>query len=82
MQEKDLKFPPEQWDEEYDLVVLGSGVAGLTAANISAIEGKHTLLIEKSDRVGGTSASSSGSAWIPNNSYQRRSGNTGNRVLI
>ena len=72
-----LKYPSRQWDETYDLVVLGSGVAGLTAANVSVIEGKRTLLIEKSDRIGGTSALSSGSAWIPNNSYQRRNGNTG-----
>ena len=77
MEGNELKYPTEQWDEEYDLVVLGSGVAGLTAANVSAIEGKRTLLIEKSCRVGGTSALSSGSAWIPNNCYQRRSGTTG-----
>jgi succinate dehydrogenase/fumarate reductase flavoprotein subunit len=66
-----------QWDEVYDLVVLGAGAAGLTAAMVSAIEGKRTLLIEKSDQIGGTSALSSGSAWIPNNAYQRRSGTTG-----
>lgn len=77
MEKNALKYPSRQWDETYDLVVLGSGVAGLTAANVSAIEGKRTLLIEKSDRIGGTSALSSGSAWIPNNSYQRRSGTTG-----
>jgi hypothetical protein len=66
-----------QWDEEHDVVVLGAGTAGLTAAIVSAIEGQRTLLIEKSDQIGGTSALSSGSAWIPNNSYQRRSGITG-----
>lgn len=69
--------PKSQWNETYDVVVLGSGAAGLTAALVAAIEGKRTLLIEKSDRIGGTSALSSGSAWIPNNSYQRRSGVAG-----
>jgi succinate dehydrogenase/fumarate reductase flavoprotein subunit len=77
MKDNDLRSTPTQWDEAYDLVVLGAGAAGLTAAIVSAIEGKHTLLIEKSDQIGGTSALSSGSAWIPNNAYQRRSGTTG-----
>lgn len=77
MENIDLRFTPTQWDEAYDFVVLGAGTAGLTAAIVSAIEGKHTLLIEKSDHIGGTSALSSGSAWIPNNSYQRRNGITG-----
>jgi succinate dehydrogenase/fumarate reductase flavoprotein subunit len=77
MKDNDLRSTPTQWDEAYDLVVLGAGAAGLTAAIVSAIEGRHTLLIEKSDQIGGTSALSSGSAWIPNNAYQRRSGTTG-----
>ena len=71
------KSAPPKWEKEYDLVVLGAGIAGLAAAQVSAIEGKRTLLIEKSDQVGGTSAFSSGTAWIPNNAYQRRSGITG-----
>ena len=65
------------WDEEYDLVVLGSGAAGLTAALVAAIAGRRTLLIEKSDYIGGTTARSSGSVWTPNNSYQRSAGITG-----
>ena len=35
-------------------VILDAGAAGLTAALTSTIEGKHTLLIEKSDQIGGT----------------------------
>jgi succinate dehydrogenase/fumarate reductase flavoprotein subunit len=73
----DSRSTPTPWDEVYDVVVLGAGAAGLTAAIVSAIEDKRTLLIEKSDQIGGTSALSSGSAWIPNNAYQRRSGITG-----
>lgn len=76
-EDDDLRSTPSQWDKEYDLVVLGAGAAGLTAAIVSAIEGKRTLLIEKSDQIGGTSALSSGSAWIPNNAYQRHGGIAG-----
>ncbi|MGD8521592.1 MAG: FAD-dependent oxidoreductase [Desulfobacterales bacterium] len=72
----DSRSTTPQWGEEYDVIVLGAGVAGLTAAIVSAIEGKRTLMIEKSNQIGGTSALSSGSAWIPNNAYQRRSGIT------
>ncbi len=69
--------PLTQWDDEYDLVALGAGVGGMTAALVSAIEGMRTLLIEKSDQVGGTTARSSGTVWIPNNPEQRRLGMTG-----
>jgi 3-oxosteroid 1-dehydrogenase len=74
---RDVRPTPTRWDEEYDLVVLGAGAAGMTAALVSAIEGLRTLLIEKSDQVGGTTAFSSGSVWIPNNPEQRRNGITG-----
>src|SRR5512144_3279701 len=73
----DVRSAPAGWDEEYDLVVLGAGVGGMTAALVSAIEGMRTLLIEKSDQVGGTTAFSSGSVWIPNNPELRRNGITG-----
>jgi 3-oxosteroid 1-dehydrogenase len=67
---------PGQWDEEYELVVLGAGAGGMTAALVASIEGLRTLLIEKSDQVGGTTAYSSGTVWIPNNAQQRQLGVT------
>jgi 3-oxosteroid 1-dehydrogenase len=67
---------PTQWDEEYELVVLGAGAGGMTAALVASIEGLRTLLIEKSDQVGGTTAYSSGTVWIPNNGQQRQLGVT------
>lgn len=60
--------------ESYDLIVLGGGVGGMTAALVAAIEGLRTLLIEKSPQVGGTSARSSGTIWIPDNPHMRRHG--------
>src|SRR5574341_2225890 len=73
----EVRPTPKRWDEEYDVVVMGAGAGGMTAALVSAIEGLRTLLIEKSDRVGGTTAFSSGSVWIPDNPEQRRNGIAG-----
>lgn len=50
----------------YDVVVIGAGAAGMSAALFAAIGGAKTLLVEKTDFVGGTSAFSAGSLWIPN----------------
>lgn len=52
---------------EVDIVVLGSGVAGLTAALTGALQGRRVLLLEHLDVLGGTSARSSGTVWIPAN---------------
>jgi 3-oxosteroid 1-dehydrogenase len=70
------------WDEEYDLVVLGAGVAGMTAGLVAAIDGLRTLVIEKSEQVGGTSAFSSGTVWIPDNPEQRRRGITDDAAAV
>lgn len=61
-----------RWDETYDVVVLGAGAGGMTAALVSSLEGRRTLLLETSEQIGGTTARSSGTAWIPNNPHQRR----------
>ena len=52
---------------EVDLLVIGAGPAGMTAALVAAIEGLDVLLCEKSDQVGGTGATSAGTLWIPGN---------------
>jgi len=62
------------WDAEYDLVVLGAGAGGMTAALIGAIEGMRVLLVESSRWIGGTTARSSGTVWIPDNPLMRRAG--------
>ena len=57
--------PPDRFDAEFDLVVLGSGASGMTAALVAAIEGATVLVVESTSHVGGTSARSSGTLWIP-----------------
>lgn len=56
-------------DTAYDLIVIGSGVAGMSAALFAAIEGRSALVVERSDLVGGTSAFSAGSVWAPNSRH-------------
>lgn len=53
--------------DDYDLIVVGSGAAGLAAACTGAAQGKRVLVLEASDRVGGTTAISGGMVWIPAN---------------
>jgi len=54
--------------EVFDLVVLGSGGAGCSAALAAASLGLSTCLLEKDDLLGGGTADSLGTIWIPGNS--------------
>lgn len=64
---------------EVDLIVIGSGAAGLTAALSAVLEGLSCLVLEKAEVVGGTSARSSGTIWIPDNHFMREAGITEDR---
>lgn len=56
-------------DDIFDVVVVGAGAGGMTAAIVAAHNGLRTLLIERSAYVGGTTALSSGTTWIPGNHH-------------
>lgn len=52
-------------DSAYDLVVIGAGGAGMAAAMFAAMEGASVLLVERTEHVGGTTAWSAGTSWLP-----------------
>lgn len=60
----------DDWDDEVDLLVLGTGAGGLGAAVTGANEGLATLVLEKTEFVGGTTAYSAGTCWVAGNRFQ------------
>jgi 3-oxosteroid 1-dehydrogenase len=55
------------WDHSVDFLIVGSGSGAMTAALTAYDKGAEPLLIEKSDRYGGSSAMSGGGLWVPQN---------------
>jgi 3-oxosteroid 1-dehydrogenase len=58
----------------YDVVVVGSGGGALTGAWLAARAGLSTVVVEKTARIGGTSAYSGGACWLPGSQVQQRAG--------
>ncbi len=59
--------PSNHWDQQFDVIVVGSGAGGMTAALCAQAQGLSAVVLEKSDKYGGTSAVSGGGIWIPCN---------------
>ncbi len=55
----------------YDIIVIGSGAAGMAAALFAAIEGRKVLVVERTEYVGGTSALSAATTWMPNSHHSK-----------
>lgn len=66
--------PITELESSYDVVVIGSGASGLTAAVRSAHGGARVLVLEKAALLGGTSAAGGGVIWAPNNHLSRGAG--------
>ena len=60
--------------DAYDVVVIGAGAGGMTAAAVAAAEGLSVFVIEKTEFVGGTTAWSGGMVWIPVNGKMKQAG--------
>src|SRR5690625_6653300 len=64
----------DQLDENYDVIVMGSGASGLTAAVRAAADGLRVLVVEKAAKLGGTSAAGGGVIWAPANHLGAQAG--------
>lgn len=57
-----------EWDVEVDVLVVGTGAAGMTAALAAKKRGVSVLMVESAPHWGGTTSWSGGAVWAPNNS--------------
>lgn len=60
--------------DQVDVIILGTGAAGMTAALAAHEAGASVALIERHDRIGGTSAISGGVIWVADNPRMRAAG--------
>ncbi|MEV7005135.1 FAD-binding protein [Streptosporangium sp. NPDC051022] len=63
-----------EFDEEVDIVVVGSGGGALAGALTAGAQGARTLVLEKTGYFGGTSAYSGAGLWMPGTRVHRREG--------
>jgi 3-oxosteroid 1-dehydrogenase len=61
-------------DADFDVVVVGSGGAGMTAALAAAHQGLSAVVLEKTGFFGGSTARSGGGIWAPGNEVLRKAG--------
>ncbi len=61
---------------DYDVIVVGSGAAGMAAAITAQHHGLKPVIIEKTEYFGGSTAVSGGAIWIANNPLMRAAGMT------
>jgi 3-oxosteroid 1-dehydrogenase len=59
---------------EFDVVVVGTGAAGMTAAITAAHQGLRVVVVEKAAHFGGSTARSGGGVWVPGNNVLARDG--------
>ena len=63
-----------KFDGEFDVIVGGSGIAGLATALFSRWHGNKVLVLEKASQLGGTTRKAAFWYWVPNNAAMRAAG--------
>jgi 3-oxosteroid 1-dehydrogenase len=63
-----------QWDKTVDVLCVGSGAGGMSAAITAAEAGASVLVVEKDHKLGGVTGISSGQCWLGNNSLASAAG--------
>ncbi len=63
-----------KWDYTTDVLIVGSGGGGMTAALVAKKAGLDVIVIEKTQYYGGSTALSGGGVWIPNNYLLEKKG--------
>lgn len=69
-----MASPPASWDLEVDVVAVGSGLGGLTAALAAHAHGASVVVLEKAPKVGGICAYSGGEVFVPCNHKMQQQG--------
>ncbi|WP_183097346.1 FAD-dependent oxidoreductase [Nocardioides pelophilus] len=73
---------PGPYDVDVDVVVAGSGAAGMSTAVIAASLGRKVLVLERASRFGGTTRKSAAGVWIPNNRFLQEKGIEDNKLDV
>ena len=63
-----------EWNEEFDVVVVGTGAGGFSSALNAHRLGASVVMLEKAPEIGGTTKKTAAWYWIPNNSLMRADG--------
>jgi 3-oxosteroid 1-dehydrogenase len=65
---------PARWDLEVDLIAVGSGLGGVSAAIAAHDRGLRAAILDRAPRLGGVSGYGGGEVFVPNNHKMRELG--------